>query len=198
MEGVIPCPAFLPAYKGTGFPGGKIFMNILNQVLSALDNPDQDATSGQMAVMLNTVQQLGDTYGTDALTVRSMLLIVGNHIRSALQQKRTTEGTAQAEAVVDRYSGTYPNDQAVNVLFNSPQVEGIVQEIANRTGLNAATIQDMLPILVPLVLNFLKTGSKAQHSQGSNPVLNAFLDADGDRDIDIADAILLAGRHVGG
>jgi hypothetical protein len=48
------------------------------------------------------------------------------------------------------------------------------------------------------VLNFLKTGSKAQHSQAGNPVLNAFLDADGDRDIDIADAILLAGRHIGG
>jgi hypothetical protein len=172
-------------------------MNILNQVLSALDNPDQDATSGQMAVMLHTVQQLGDTYSTDPLTVRSMLLIVGNYVRSALQQKRATEGSAQAEAVVDRYSGTYPNAQAVNVLFNSPQVQGIVQEITSRTALNAATIQDMLPILVPLVLNFLKTGSKTQHSQGGNPVLNAFLDADGEKDIDIADAILLAGRHVG-
>src|SRR4028119_1663226 len=28
-EGVIPCPAFLPAHKGTGFPCGKTFMNSL-------------------------------------------------------------------------------------------------------------------------------------------------------------------------
>jgi hypothetical protein len=51
--------------------------------------------------------------------------------------------------------------------------------------------------LVPLVLNLLKTGSNAQNpAQGSNPVLNTFLDADGDGDVDITDAMSMAGRFL--
>ena len=39
-------------------------------------------------------------------------------------------------------------------------------------------IQEMLPVLVPLVLNLLQTGSYAQSPQGeANPVLGAFLNA---------------------
>lgn len=49
--------------------------------------------------------------------------------------------------------------------------------------------QQMLPILVPLVLNLLQTGSQTRNPQGgANPVLNAFLDADRDGDVDISDA----------
>jgi hypothetical protein len=55
----------------------------------------------------------------------------------------------------------------------------------------------MLPILVPLVLKFLQSGNNTQNPQGSNPVLNTFLDADGDGDVDIADAMQMAGRYMG-
>lgn len=171
-------------------------MSLFNQVLNALNDPKEDATPGQMAVLLDTVRQVSNSYGTNPSTVQSILSIVGNHARSALQQKRTSQGQQQAEEVVDRYSGVYPNPQSVNALFSGSQVQAIVQEVANRTGMNAQTIQSMLPILVPLVLNFLKTGSRSQANQGGNPVLSAFLDADNDGDVDIADAIALAGRHL--
>jgi len=43
----------------------------------------------------------------------------------------------------------------------------------------------------------LQTGAPAQNPQrGGNPVLNAFLDADGDGDVDIADAMHMAARHM--
>jgi len=54
----------------------------------------------------------------------------------------------------------------------------------------------MLPILVPLVLNLLQTGTGVQSQGGANPVLNAFLDADRDGDVDIADAMQMAGRYL--
>jgi hypothetical protein len=63
--------------------------------------------------------------------------------------------------------------------------------------LNNATVQAMIPVLVPLVLNLLKTGSNAQNpAPGSNPVLNTFLDADGDGDVDITDTISMASRFL--
>lgn len=172
-------------------------MGLFDQIINAIDNPNQEASSGQLANILGTTQQVSNSYGTDPSTVQSVLSIVGNYVRSALQQKRATDGNEEAQAVVNQYSGTYPNPQAVDRLFSPNQVAQIAQVAAQRTGLNAGTIQQMLPILVPMVLNLLKSGTSTQNSQhGSNPVLSAFLDADRDGDVDITDAMQMAGRYL--
>ena len=171
-------------------------MGLFDKIINAIDNSNQEASSGQMATILSTMQQLSDSYGADPSKVQSVLSIVGNYARSALQQKRATDGEQEAQAVVNQYSGTYPNPQAVHSLFSPNQEEQIAQDAAQQTGLNMGMIQEMLPILVPLVLNLLQTGTREQNPQGgSNPVLNAFLDADRDGDVDIADAMHMAGRY---
>ncbi|MEW5856820.1 MAG: DUF937 domain-containing protein [Cyanobacteriota bacterium] len=172
-------------------------MGLFDQIINALDSPDREATPGQMDNIFGTVQQVSNNYGADPSTVQSAMSLVGNYVRSALQQKQATAGPQQAQALVNQYGGSSPNPQAVDALFGFSQVPQIVQVIAQRTGLNPAMIQQMLPILVPLVLNLLKTGSSAQNPHGSNPVLNTFLDADRDGDVDIADAMQLAARHLG-
>ena len=171
-------------------------MGLFDQIINSIDNSNQEASSGQLATILGTMQQLGDSYGADPSRVQSALSIVGNYVRSALQQKRATDGNEEAQAVVNQYSGTYPNPQAVHTLFSPNQQEQVAQDAAQRTGLNVNTIQQMLPILVPVVLNLLQTGTRTQNPQGgSNPVLSAFLDADRDGDVDIADAMHMAGRY---
>lgn len=172
-------------------------MGLFDQVINAIDDSNSAASSGQIATILNTIQQVSDSYSANPSTVQSVLSIVGNYARSALQQKRATNGDEEAQALVNHYSGTYPNPEAVNTLFSRPQQEQLAQDAAQQTGLNMGTIQQMLPILVPLVLNLLQSGSQAQNPQsGRNPVLNAFLDADRDGDVDIADAMKLAGRYL--
>jgi hypothetical protein len=171
-------------------------MGLFDQVINAINSSNQVGSSGQLATILSTVQQLSNSYGADPSTVQSVLSIVGNYVRSSLQQQRSTNGEAQAQAVINQFSGTYPNPQAVNTLFSPNQQQHLAQTAAQQTGLNMNTIQQMLPILVPLVLNLLQTGSQAQNPQrGSNPVLNTFLDADRDGDVDIADVMNLASRH---
>jgi hypothetical protein len=172
-------------------------MGLFDQIINAIDNSKQEASSGQMATILSTMQQLSDSYGAEPSTVQSVLSVVGNYVRAALQQKRSTDGYEEAQAVVNQYSGTYPNPQAIHTLFSPNQEQQLAQDAAQRTGLNAGTIQAMLPILVPLVLNLLQTGTRVQNPQGgSNPVLNTFLDADRDGDVDIADAMQMAGRYL--
>lgn len=172
-------------------------MGLFDQIINAIDNSSQQASSGQMASMLSTLQQVSDSYGTNPSTVQSVLSIVGNYVRSALQQKRSVDGSEQAQSVVNQFSGTYPNPQAVHSLFSQNQQQQLAQDAAQQTGLNMGTIQQMLPILVPLVLNLLQTGNQTQNSHSSsNPVLNTFLDADHDGDVDIADALGLASRHL--
>lgn len=173
-------------------------MSLFNQILSAIDNPNQEGNPDQLSGIFNTVQQLSSNANADPSTLQSVLSIVGNYTRSALQDKRATEGTAQTESFVNQFSGTEPNNQVVNMLFSAPQIQQLLAEVEQRTGLDATMIQAMLPTLVPIVLNLLKTGSDPQNPGGANSVLNTFLDADGDGDVDIADAMQMASRHLNG
>ena len=172
-------------------------MGLFDQILSAIDNPNQQASPNQLGNILGVVQQLSGNQGVDAGTTQLAMSVLGGHVRSALQDVRSNSGDAQAQQVVNQFSGTNPNPQAVQSLFGGGQLMQIVADIAQRTGLDNTTVQAMIPVLVPLVLNLLKTGGNAQNpAQGGNPVLNTFLDGDGDGDVDITDAMSMASRFL--
>ncbi len=171
-------------------------MSLFNTILSAIDNPDLLANSGQLAGILNSAQQLSSSYRSDPSAVESAMSVVGKYVRSSLQEQRNSGTEAQAQALVNQFSGTQPSTQAVQALFSNLQIQSIIQEVKNRTGLDAKQIQGMLPMLVPLVLNFLQTGTNKLNPQGANSVLSNFLDADGDGDVDMMDAIQMASRYL--
>lgn len=173
-------------------------MGLFDQIINAIDNSNQQGNAGQLGNILNTVQQLSNNTGTDPSTMQSALGIVGNYVRSSLQQKRVTDGDEAAQDVVNQFGGTNPNPQAVDSLFSHNMQQQVAGEVAQRTGLDSNMIQQLLPILVPIVLNLLRSGANAQNPQGGgNPVLNSFLDADGDGDVDLADAMQMASRYMG-
>lgn len=172
-------------------------MSIFNQILNAIDNPEQEASTNQLSTILDTVQQLSGDYQTNPDAVQSAMSIVGNYTKSALQQQRSQSGMAQVNQLINQFGGTQTNSQILATLFGTSQLQEMIQQISRRTGLNATTIQAMLPILVPLVLNLLKTGNNKRNLQSNNPVANSFLDSDGDGDMDLTDAINMASRYLG-
>lgn len=171
-------------------------MSLFEQFINAIDSPTQQGSTNEVGDILSTVQQLSNNTNADPSAIQSVLSVVGNYTRSALQQKRDNEGENQAQQFVSQFGGTNPSNQAVNMLFSMPQIQQIVQEASQRTGLDAGMIQSMLPMLVPIVLKFLQQGS-AQGGQGGNPLLHSFLDANGDGNVDVADAMQMAFRHFG-
>ncbi|MDY6899337.1 MAG: DUF937 domain-containing protein [Cyanobacteriota bacterium] len=173
-------------------------MGLFDQVLNAINDPQTRGSMNDIGGIINTVQQLSGNAGTDSSNMQSAMGIVGNFVRSSLQQKRVTEGEQQAQSIVDQFSGTSPNSQAVNSLFSGAMQQQVAQAISQRTGLDANMAMQMLPMLVPLVLQFLQSGTKTQNPQaGGNSVLSSFLDADGDGDVDISDAMGMASRYLG-
>jgi uncharacterized protein YidB (DUF937 family) len=174
-------------------------MGLFDQIVSAIDNPNQQANPSQLGSIINTVQQLSNNQGVDSSQTQTVLSVVGGYVRSALQQQQATGGRGNAEAIVNQYSGTSANAAAVQALFSPAQQRQVAEAISQRTGINAETILAMLPTLIPIVLQLLQSGASSQGSQGngsSNSVLNSFLDSDGDRDVDIGDAISLASRFL--
>lgn len=170
-------------------------MGLFDLVLNAINDSDKEANMGQLAGIVNTVQQLSDNNMVDPSTIQSALSVVSNYTRSSLQEKRSNEGESEVENLINQFAGTQADDQIVQTLFSTPQIQQIIEEIENKTGIDQNIIQGMLPVLVPLVLNFLKTGSNSNNSLG-NSVLSSFLDADGDGDVDIADAIQMATKMM--
>ncbi|MBW4595857.1 MAG: DUF937 domain-containing protein [Brasilonema angustatum HA4187-MV1] len=172
-------------------------MGLFDQIIGAIGNSSQQGNMGQIGNILNTVQQLSNNAGTDPSTMQSVLGIVGGQVRSALQQKRDTEGPEAAQEVVNEFGDTSPNPQAVDSLFAPFLQQQLANTVAQRTGLDSGLVQQLLPTLVPLVLNVLRTGASSQNPQaGGNPVLNSFLDADGDGDVDISDIMQMASRYL--
>lgn len=174
-------------------------MSLFNKIISAIDSPELEANSNQLGNILGMVQQISNSNSNNANynDLQSAMSIVGNFTRSALQEKRRQQGANQAQQIVNQFAGTQASSLAVQTLFNNSQIQNIVATISQRTGLNQQTITSLLPVLVPLVLNFLKTGNNPHNAQAANPVLNNFLDADGDGDVDIADAMNMASRYLG-
>ena len=173
-------------------------MGLFNQILQAIDNPNQQASFNGLSNILGTIQQTGSIYGADPGKSQMLLSMVGGYVRSALQEKRNNEGEDIVKNLVNQFSGTSANPQAVFALFNQTQLAEMVPEIATKSGINASTIQAMLPMMIPAVLSLLKTGANTENPQeAGNPVLNEFLDADGDGDVDITDAMNLAKRFLG-
>ncbi len=174
-------------------------MGLFDQVIGAIDNPKQQASSSDLGAILGTVQQLGGSQGASSDNIQTLMSIVGQYARSSLKETSQTAGRGQAEEMVDRFAGTGPSTDAMQALFSPRQRDEIANTAAQRTGLNRDTIMTLLPIVVPLVLKFLKTGSSASgvpRQNQSNSVLSMFLDSDNDGDVDMGDAIAMAGRFL--
>ena len=172
-------------------------MGLFDQSVGALADPNREASNNQLNDIFSSVQQIAASRGVSSQTTEAVLSVLGSYVRSALQQKRTTQGNQSVQAFVNQYGGTGTNPQAVTSLF-SPQQQGqIAGAISKRTGIDAATVQSLLPALVPVVLNLLKTGTSTHNpQQDSNSVLSSFLDADRDGDVDLADAMRLTGQFL--
>ncbi|NEP05028.1 MAG: hypothetical protein F6K25_12555 [Okeania sp. SIO2G4] len=172
-------------------------MGLFDQIVGAINNPNQEASTSQLSSILGTVQQLSGNLGGDSGATQVAMSMLGGYVRSALQQKREESGNGAVQAIINQFAGTDPNPQAVESLFSANQITGIVQSISEKTGFDLSQIQNLLPTLVPLILNLLKTGNDTQNpNQGSNNILNSFLDADGDGDVDISDMMGMASRFL--
>lgn len=171
-------------------------MKLFDQILNAIDNPSQQASSQQITQILGTVHKISQTQGVNPQTAQTVVSIVGKYVRNSLREKQNNLGKNQIEEMVNKYSGLQANVEAVQAFLNPQQQKQIAEEACQKTGLDFSKIQAMLPILVPIVLNLLQTGASKMGGKTTqqNSVLNAFLDTNDDGEVDIASALSLASR----
>jgi hypothetical protein len=171
-------------------------MGLFFDVLSAVNNPDQQANVDQLDSLVHSVQQLSQQAGIDAATAQNLISAAGSFIRPVLQQQSEAMGSQQLASMISQVSGggnligslpgqssseTNPLTDLMNQataaagggntgllqgLFPSHMQQQMAQSIAQKTGLNPSMVQSILPTLIPIVLNFLNMGASKPGTSG--------------------------------
>jgi hypothetical protein len=171
-------------------------MSIFFDLLSAINNPNQQANVSQLSSIVNSVQNLTTNQGINNSQLQSIMSIVGNQIRPALQQQEAIIGKGRLENLVSQVV-TSDGGSALQSLFSPQLMEQIAETVTKQTGMNSSLIQSALPTLTSAVLSLLQMGAPQTGAWGnSNPLLNSFLDVDNDGDTDLGDVMKFANRFL--
>ncbi len=170
-------------------------MGIFDQVMGAIQDPNREASIGQLGQIVSMAQQAAQASNANSSTTQQAASVVGGFVQSALREKQQTQGM---DAVLDLVKqGTTDGAGVLPKLFTPDQQSAVADAVAEKTGLDANQVMLMLPMVIPIVMKFLNQGSaKAGTQAQGNPLVTAFLDGDGDGDVDMGDVLKLAGRFM--
>ena len=171
-------------------------MGLFDQVMKAVADPSRKASAGQLADILGAARQVGAQNNADSDTMQQAMSVIGGFVRSSLNDKRQTEGDSVAQALIEE--GASNGAAVIPHLFNSAQLTEMISAVTQKTSLNTNQVQGILPMVLPLVMRFLSTGNKKQGAPAtdSNPILTAFLDGDGDGDVDMGDMMSMSRKFM--
>lgn len=169
-------------------------MGLFFEVLSAINNPQQTGSIGQLATVMDGVRQAGGDR-IDPSTMQTVLSTVGGFLRPAMKQQVGNPITPVG-GILESLTGGSLDSGLLSSILTSQLQDQISQAVARKTGIDAATVGSMLPALVPAALSFFKMGEGIPGSGAPNPILTAFLDRDRDGDTDLGDLFKFAGRFL--
>jgi len=171
-------------------------MGLFDQVMKAVVDPTRQASASQLTQILGSAKQVAKENNADADTMQQAMSVIGGFVRSSLKEKRQAEGDAAAQALIEE--GSANGASVIPKLFSSGQLTDMISAVTNKTSLNTNQVQGILPMVLPLVMKFLSSGNAkgGAAATSSNPILTAFLDGDGDGDVDMGDMLGMAGKFM--
>lgn len=166
-------------------------MSLFDQILGAVNNPDQQGSMNQLGNLVNMAQQVSGQYGMDPAMTKTVMSMVGGAVQSGLQNHQDANGLDATQGLVEQLGSSATADpNAIASLIPMDVQQQICRAIAQRTGLDAGMIQSMLPSLIPVAMSMLQGG--ASQGGSGNPLLSTFLDKNNDGNLDMGDAMGLA------
>ena len=165
-------------------------------LLTAINNPEQEASVSQLETITNTVQQLAGNNGVQTSQMQTIVSTIGHFIRPVMQQQQRIGGSNHLANLISQVSAGGMGASAIQSLIPSQLQTQIVQIASQKTGLDTNIIQTMLPSLLPTVMGFFKMGTSTSGQNGVNPLLSSFLDADRDGDCDLGDVLKFSNRFL--
>jgi len=163
-------------------------MGLFDQIASAFTGSDASGELGKLQAVAGVVEQLQDATGSDSSTAHNILSLVGTQVLSSLQDKQSTDGEGAVQNLVEQFSGTEHDPDAVDAVFTPEVQQEVAEFVADRTGLDANLIQSILPKVVPVILGVFHIGGA--------PLLTSLIEA-GSGNVDFASFAKLAASYLG-
>lgn len=149
-------------------------MGLFFDLLSSINNPDQNGSVAQLENIMGTVQNLANTQGLDATKMQSVLSAAGGLLGPMLQQQQSAlPGGANLGSLIGQFAGSGAPATAMQSLFPPQLQQQLIQGLAQKTGLDASMLQSLVPTLLPSIMGLLNMG--AGKTGGANPLLSAFM-----------------------
>jgi hypothetical protein len=149
-------------------------MSLFDSIISAIQSPQHAGSNQDLQSLLNVASMIPGLQGAGH-QIQPILNVLGPHLQDALNQQKQTEGAAAAQQTVTSLSQQGASVQDLQNLFGADRFNGIINEISQATGLKSELILSALPMVIPVIMQVLATGTHQTNPQAPNPVLNQFL-----------------------
>ncbi len=170
-------------------------MGLFFDVLSSINNPNQQGSVEQLGSVFESVQQLTNNQGMNADQMSSVLNALGGALQPALKQQAGAMGAGSLDSMIGKLAG--PGGLAALQSAIPPQMQQqLIQSVAQKSGLNAGMVQSMLPKMLPVVMGLLGMGATKPGASGGNGLLNAFLNSNDASGTDLGTVMKFAGRFL--
>lgn len=170
-------------------------MSLFFDVLSAINNPNQQGNVEQLGSVVDSLEQLASRQGLAMEQMTTMLDSLGGALQPVLQDQASALGVGALEGLLTKLSGSGSLGLLQVAIPRSIQQE-IIQAVASQTGVQADQIQAMLPQLIPAIMGLLAMGAAKPGTSGQNGLLTAFLNSEQGQSTDLGTVITFANRFL--
>jgi hypothetical protein len=166
-------------------------MSMFFEMLSAINDPHRQGSVDQLGQIMSGISKMQQQQNLDSGTTEKLMSAVGPILQNALQQQAGQGGLSNLAALAT-------NPKGLQGLMTPEMQSQIAQGVAHKTGLPANTIQSIVPMLIPLVMQFFQMGSSkpGQNGNSSNRILDTFLKGNAQGGTDLGDVMKFAGRFL--
>lgn len=168
-------------------------MSLFFDVLSAINNPNQQGSVSQLEAVTQSIQQVAADRGLESSQLPGLLSALGGALAPALQQQSTGGGL---DSFIGQLAGAGASTAALQTIIPPQLQQQIAQVVSQKTGISANTLLGLLPTLLPAIMGLLNMGASKPGTIGGNPLLNAFLDSNQDGNTDLGDVFRFANRFL--
>jgi Bacterial protein of unknown function (DUF937) len=170
-------------------------MSLFFDVLSAINNPNQQANISHLESMTSAVQKVAGEHGIPSNQMPTILSAVGSAVLPALQLKAGGGGNPLEQMMDGGVGGGMLGNAALQNLLPAQAQAQLVEGLAQKTGLNTSMLRSMVPALIPVVMGFLNMGANKPGQPGGNPLLSAFLGGNSGGS-DLGNVLTMANRFL--
>ena len=165
-------------------------MGLFFEVLSAINDPKQDASIQQLGDITRSVQQLAQDNGVEPDAMQSVMTNLGPMIGPLLKQQMGGDGAGNMMGNLMNMATGGGGGMGALASMMTPQM---MQTLGQQSGVDGGKLQSLIPGLLPIVMQVMNMGNGS--GGGGNPILNAFLKG-GSGGTDLGSMLKFANRFM--